>query len=109
MVSPDVRFVKQNWFLPLTFPPKEFAFRACDKCNRCQARMVLSFGFAIQMTLGDPGTCLPLSAIDATGNNKSMVRSFEFAAFAGRVVYVGITQQNVEVMKAVIHIVALTG
>ena len=34
--------------------------------------------------------------IDATGNDRSMVRSFEFAAFAGRVVYVGITQQNLE-------------
>jgi alcohol dehydrogenase len=38
--------------------------------------------------------------IDATGNNKSMVRAFEFAAFAGRVVYVGITQQNVEFAHA---------
>ena len=38
--------------------------------------------------------------IDATGNNKSMVRSFEFAAFAGRVVYVGITQQNLEFAHA---------
>ncbi len=34
--------------------------------------------------------------IDATGNNKSMVRAMEFAAFAGRVVFVGITQQNLE-------------
>jgi len=34
--------------------------------------------------------------IDATGNHRSMVRAFEFAAFAGRVVYVGITQQNLE-------------
>ncbi|WP_339748658.1 zinc-binding alcohol dehydrogenase family protein [uncultured Rubinisphaera sp.] len=34
--------------------------------------------------------------IDATGHNASMVRSLEFAAFAGRVVYVGITQQNLE-------------
>lgn len=32
--------------------------------------------------------------IDATGSNKSMERSLEFTAFAGRVVYVGITQQN---------------
>ena len=38
--------------------------------------------------------------IDATGNNKSMVRAFEFAAFAGRVVYVGITQQNIEFAHA---------
>jgi alcohol dehydrogenase len=34
--------------------------------------------------------------IDATGNNRSMVRAMEFAAFAGRVVFVGITQQNLE-------------
>jgi 2-desacetyl-2-hydroxyethyl bacteriochlorophyllide A dehydrogenase len=34
--------------------------------------------------------------IDATGNHKSMARSLEFAAFAGRVVFVGITQQNLE-------------
>ena len=38
--------------------------------------------------------------IDATGNNKSMVRSFEFAAFAGRIVYVGITQLNLEFAQA---------
>lgn len=34
--------------------------------------------------------------IDATGNNLSMVRAMEFAAFAGRVVYVGITQKNLD-------------
>jgi alcohol dehydrogenase len=34
--------------------------------------------------------------IDATGSNKSMARALEFAAFAGRVVYVGITQLNLE-------------
>ncbi len=34
--------------------------------------------------------------IDATGSNQSMVRALEFAAFAGRVVFVGITQQNLE-------------
>lgn len=34
--------------------------------------------------------------IDATGNNKSMARALEFATFAGRVVYVGITQQTIE-------------
>lgn len=32
--------------------------------------------------------------IDATGSNKSMVACFAYAAFAGRVVYVGITQQE---------------
>ena len=38
--------------------------------------------------------------IDATGNARSMVRALEFAAFAGRVVYVGITQQNLELPHA---------
>jgi alcohol dehydrogenase len=34
--------------------------------------------------------------IDATGNHHSMVRAFEFAAFTGRIVYVGITQNKLE-------------
>ncbi len=34
--------------------------------------------------------------IDATGSAASMARALEFAAFAGRVVYVGITQQNLQ-------------
>ena len=38
--------------------------------------------------------------IDATGNHKSMVRAMELAAFAGRVVYVGITQQPLEFPQA---------
>jgi alcohol dehydrogenase len=33
--------------------------------------------------------------IDATGNNRSMSHALNYAAFAGRVVYVGITQQEV--------------
>ncbi|MEL7338692.1 MAG: alcohol dehydrogenase catalytic domain-containing protein, partial [Planctomycetota bacterium] len=34
--------------------------------------------------------------VDATGNNHSMIRAMEFAAFTGRVVYVGITQNKLE-------------
>ncbi|KAA5537541.1 zinc-binding alcohol dehydrogenase family protein [Roseiconus nitratireducens] len=34
--------------------------------------------------------------VDATGNHRSMVRAFDFAAFAGRVVYVGITQNDLQ-------------
>lgn len=42
--------------------------------------------------------------IDATGSHKSMVRGMEFAAFAGRVVFVGITQQNLEFPHApIVH------
>ena len=39
--------------------------------------------------------------VDATGNHHSMVRAFEFAAFAGRVVYVGITQSDLQFPHAV--------
>jgi alcohol dehydrogenase len=38
--------------------------------------------------------------IDATGNNHSMVRALEMASFAGRVVYVGITQKNLDLPHA---------
>jgi 2-desacetyl-2-hydroxyethyl bacteriochlorophyllide A dehydrogenase len=38
--------------------------------------------------------------IDATGNHHSMARALEFAAFAGRVVYVGITQNKLEFFHA---------
>jgi threonine dehydrogenase-like Zn-dependent dehydrogenase len=42
--------------------------------------------------------------IDATGNHHSMMRSLEFAAFAGRVVFVGITQNKLEFFHApVLH------
>ena len=42
--------------------------------------------------------------IDATGNHLSMVRALEFAAFAGRVVYVGITSNKLEYQQApVLH------
>jgi alcohol dehydrogenase len=41
-------------------------------------------------------TCGQLAdvVVDATGNSKSMVRSLELAAYGGRVVYVGITREN---------------
>ncbi len=38
--------------------------------------------------------------VDATGHHGSMVRALELAAFAGRVVFVGITQQKLELPHA---------
>ncbi|TWT55720.1 zinc-binding alcohol dehydrogenase family protein [Allorhodopirellula solitaria] len=40
--------------------------------------------------------------IDATGNHHSMVRAFEFATFTGRVVYVGITQNDLQFPHAAV-------
>jgi alcohol dehydrogenase len=44
-----------------------------------------------QMTSGN----LPQLVIDATGNNKSMSRALNYCGFAGRLVYVGITQEEI--------------
>jgi alcohol dehydrogenase len=42
--------------------------------------------------------------VDATGNNQSMVRALELTSFAGRVVFVGITQKNLDLPHApVLH------
>jgi alcohol dehydrogenase len=42
--------------------------------------------------------------VDATGNSRSMARAMEFAAHGARVVFVGITQQNLEFPHApVLH------
>jgi 2-desacetyl-2-hydroxyethyl bacteriochlorophyllide A dehydrogenase len=40
--------------------------------------------------------------IDATGNNRSMSQALNYCAFAGRLVYVGITQQEVSFPHAVV-------
>ena len=50
------------------------------------------------------GGALAQVVIDATGSNKSMSECFQFASFTGRVVYVGITQQEVTFLHApIVH------
>ncbi len=52
---------------------------------------------------------LPEVVIDATGNNNSMSRALDYCGFAGRVVYVGITQQHLSFPHApVMHRKELT-
>jgi 2-desacetyl-2-hydroxyethyl bacteriochlorophyllide A dehydrogenase len=41
--------------------------------------------------------------VDATGNNQSMSRSLEFVGFAGRLVYVGITTQDIAFAHPMMH------
>jgi alcohol dehydrogenase len=41
------------------------------------------------------GGSMPHVVVDATGSNKSMGRALNYCAFAGRLVYVGITQQEI--------------
>ncbi len=50
------------------------------------------------------GGDLAESVIDATGSNRSMSRALEFCSFAGRLVYVGITQAELSFLHApVLH------
>jgi alcohol dehydrogenase len=56
---------------------------------------IASDGAALAQLRELTGGTLAQVVIDATGNNRSMSACFEFASFTGRVVYVGITQQEV--------------
>jgi 2-desacetyl-2-hydroxyethyl bacteriochlorophyllide A dehydrogenase len=46
---------------------------------------------------------LPTLVIDATGNNKSMSNALNYAAFTGRVVYVGITTAEISFLHPLMH------
>ena len=52
-----------------------------------------------EMTDGKLGNVV----VDATGNNKSMARSLNFVGFAGRLVYVGITTQEIAFAHPLMH------
>src|SRR6202040_689715 len=41
--------------------------------------------------------------IDATGSNQSMARALQFVGFAGRLVYVGITTQEISFAHPLMH------
>lgn len=46
---------------------------------------------------------MPHVVVDATGNHKSMSNALNYSAFAGRVVYVGITTQEIEFPHPLMH------
>jgi 2-desacetyl-2-hydroxyethyl bacteriochlorophyllide A dehydrogenase len=54
------------------------------------------------------GGALPTLVVDATGNHQSMSRALEFSAHTGRVVYVGLTTQNVTFPHPLMHRKELT-
>jgi alcohol dehydrogenase len=49
------------------------------------------------------GGAWPQVVIDATGNHASMSNALEFVAFAGRLVFVGITSQEIRVRHPLMH------
>ena len=51
---------------------------------------------------------LPTTVIDATGSHVSMSKAFQYAAFTGQVVYVGITRQELTFKHVTIHRPELT-
>src|SRR5439155_7804039 len=46
---------------------------------------------------------LPHVVIDATGSNKSMANALNYCAFAGRLVFVGITTQEISFLHPLMH------
>ncbi|MEZ6041012.1 MAG: zinc-binding alcohol dehydrogenase family protein [Planctomycetaceae bacterium] len=96
-----LEFVKLSGATPIVMDIAESRLRFVRE------RMGVEHTIAVQ---GDDSDAIALSCatngqladvvIDATGNNKSMIRAMEFCAFAGRLVYVGITQQNLEFAHA---------
>ena len=52
-----------------------------------------------ELTAGKLGNVV----IDATGSNRSMARSLNFVGFAGRLVYVGITTQEISFLHPLMH------
>ncbi|HZJ16016.1 MAG TPA: zinc-binding alcohol dehydrogenase family protein [Chthoniobacteraceae bacterium] len=61
-------------------------------------------GAALDQLREMTGGALAQVVIDATGSNKSMSECFQFASFTGRVIYVGITQQEVSFLHApIVH------
>jgi alcohol dehydrogenase len=46
---------------------------------------------------------LPITVIDATGSHISMANAFQFCAFTGQVLYVGITTQELSFKHVAIH------
>jgi len=51
---------------------------------------------------------MPTTVIDATGSHISMSNAFQYAAFTGQVVYVGITTQELTFKHVTIHRPELT-
>ena len=49
------------------------------------------------------GDSLPQVVIDATGSNKSMANALNYCAFAGRLVFVGITTQEISLPHPLMH------
>jgi alcohol dehydrogenase len=57
-------------------------------------------GSELAALAGVTGGQLADVVIDATGNNKSMAQALNYCAFGGRLVYVGITQQEISFPQA---------
>ncbi len=60
-------------------------------------------GSELQAILGLTGGELPHVVVDATGSNKSMANALNYVGFAGRLVFVGITTQEVSFPHPLMH------
>jgi 2-desacetyl-2-hydroxyethyl bacteriochlorophyllide A dehydrogenase len=81
-----------------------------DRLEFCQSRLGVPEVLAVQSDGSHVAALQELTngqgcevVIDATGNNVSMGQALELVAFTGRLVYVGITSQNISFPHALMH------
>lgn len=92
-----VEFVKVAGARCVVMDVNEERLRFCREVMKVDATIpVKGDGSEIEALAAVTGGCFADVVIDATGSRQSMSTCFSFAAFAGRVVYVGITRENLE-------------
>jgi len=99
-----LEFVKVSGAKPVVFDlsPARLAF--------CKERLginnvieVKGDGSELSALTEAAGGNLPSIVIDATGSNKSMGNALNYAGFTGRVVYVGLTTQEISFLHSLMH------
>ncbi|HTG44398.1 MAG TPA: zinc-binding alcohol dehydrogenase family protein [Verrucomicrobiae bacterium] len=95
-----LEFVKLSGARTIVLDMNEKRLAFCREKMGVQHTIVSTGGNEIESLQALTDGHLPDVVIDATGNHKSMSHALSCAAFAGRVVYVGITQQEISFLHA---------
>ena len=75
----------------------------CKNVMGTQTILTKGDGTEIESLQQLTGDLLPQVVVDATGNNKSMAHALNYCAFAGRLVFVGITTQEISFPHPLMH------
>jgi alcohol dehydrogenase len=99
-----LEFVKVSGAKPIVFDLSAVRLDFCK--NRLGIENVLEIkgdGSELPALTEMAGGTLPSVVIDATGSNKSMGNALSYTGFTGRVIYVGLTTQDIAVPHSLMH------